>query len=213
MKNGLSRRLLLSAPAAVWAGGAFAQPNQPFRFGALMPTTGPEAGYGLDFVKTYEMAVKDINDNGGVDGRPLEMIVLDTQAKPQLAINAANQLIDVDKVPVIITAWSSVVKAVAPIANRTTTLELNMGANSPDIAKLGDYVYTMFPLADVDVTALAKYTRSKLGKTARGRACTSTTTPASAGRRSTATSSPRPAARSWRSRPTTRRRPTSPACC
>ena len=157
MSDKLSRRLVLSAPAVLWAGGAFAQQEEPFRFGALMPTTGPEAGYGLDFVKTYEMAVKDINDKGGVAGRPLEMIVLDTQAKPELAISGANKLIDVDKVGVIITAWSSVVKAVAPIANRTATLELNMGANSPDIAHLGDYVYTVFPLAEVDVTALAKY--------------------------------------------------------
>ncbi len=69
MNEGLGRRLVLSAPAAVWASGAFAQQKEPFRFGALMPTTGPEAGYGLDFVKTYEMAVKDINDNGGVAGR------------------------------------------------------------------------------------------------------------------------------------------------
>jgi branched-chain amino acid transport system substrate-binding protein len=164
MSVGLGRRLVLSMPATLWAGGAFAQQKEPFRFGALMPTTGPEAGYGRDFVKTYEMAVKDINDNGGVAGRPLEMIVLDTQAKPELAINAANKLIDVDKVGVIITAWSSVVKALAPIANRTATLELNMGANSPDIANLGEYVYTVFPLAEVDVTALAKYTKEKLGK-------------------------------------------------
>ena len=110
------------------------------------------------------MAVKDINDKGGVNGHPLEMLVLDTQAKPEIAINAANKLIEVDKVPLIITAWSSVVKAVAPIGNRTKTLELNMGANSPDIANLGDYVYTVFPLAEVDVTALAKYTTEKLGK-------------------------------------------------
>jgi len=164
MNVNVTRRLALSLPAALLARGAFAQQKEPVRFGALMPTTGPEAGYGLDFVKTYEMAVKDINDNGGVSGRPLEMIVLDTQAKPELAINAANKLIDVDKVPVIITAWSSVVKAVAPIANRNAVLELNMGANSPDIANLGEYVYTVFPLAEVDVTALANYTKGKLGK-------------------------------------------------
>jgi branched-chain amino acid transport system substrate-binding protein len=164
MQGTLSRRLVLSLPVAMASRPVWAQQKEPFRFGALMPTTGPEAGYGLDFVKTYEMAVKDINDNGGVAGRPLEMLVLDTQAKPELAISAANKLIDVDKVPVIIAAWSSVVKAVAPIANRNAVLELNMGANSPDIANLGEYVYTVFPLAEVDVTALAKYTREKLGK-------------------------------------------------
>jgi branched-chain amino acid transport system substrate-binding protein len=165
MTGTVGRRLVLSLPLGLLARGVHAEQKEPFRFGALMPTTGPEAGYGLDFVKTYEMAVKDINDNGGVNGHPLEMLVLDTQAKPELAINAANKLIDVDKVPLIITAWSSVVKAVAPIANRNSILEINMGANSPDIARLGDYVYTVFPLAEVDVTALAKYSREKLGKT------------------------------------------------
>jgi branched-chain amino acid transport system substrate-binding protein len=167
MTASIGRRTALSLPLAalaVSAGGARAQQKEPFRFGALMPTTGPEAGYGLDFVKTYEMAVKDINDKGGVNGHPLEMLVLDTQAKPELAISAATKLIEVDKVPLIVTAWSSVVKAGAPIGNRTKTLELNMGANSPDIANLGDYVYSVFPLAEVDVTALAKYTYAKLGK-------------------------------------------------
>lgn len=168
MTEAIGRRVMLLLPLTAFAlpaGNVRAQQKEPFRFGALMPTTGPEAGYGLDFVKTYEMAIKDINDKGGVNGHPLQMLVLDTQAKPELAINAANKLIDVDKVPVIITAWSSVVKAVAPIGNRSSTLELNMGANSPDIANLGDYVYTVFPLAEVDVTALAKYSHAKLGKT------------------------------------------------
>jgi branched-chain amino acid transport system substrate-binding protein len=99
-----------------------------------------------------------------VNGKQLEMIVLDTQADPQLGINAVNRLASVDKVPVFITAWSSVVKAVAPIANREKILELSVGANSPDIAKLGDYVYTTFPLAEVDVSGLAKYTYTTLGK-------------------------------------------------
>ncbi len=160
----MSRRLALTMPAALWAGGAFAQQKEPFRFGALMPTTGPEAGYGLDFVKTYEMAVKDINDNGGVAGRPLEMIVLDTQAKPELAINAANKLIDVNKIAVIITAWSSVVKAVAPIANRTATLELNMGANSPDIAKSRRLCIYGLPSGGGRCDSPGQYTREKLAK-------------------------------------------------
>ena len=84
------------------------------------------------------------------------MIVLDTQADPQVGIKAVNRLVSVEKVPVFITAWSSVVRAVAPIANDNKVVELSIGANSPDIAKLGDYVYTTFPLADVDVAAVAK---------------------------------------------------------
>ena len=161
----IGRRGALALPfAAMAARGARAQGKAPFRFGCLMPTTGSEAGYGLDFVKTYEMAVKDINDKGGINGRPLEMIVLDTQAKPELAIPAFNRLVEVEKVPLVIAAWSSVVKALAPIANRTNTLLISNGANAPEIATLGEYVYTVFPLAEVDVTALANYTHANLKK-------------------------------------------------
>ena len=167
MNQEISRRSALVLPVAALAVSvkrAAAQQPAPYRFGCLMPTTGPEAGYGLDFVKTYEMAVKEINAKGGVNGHPLEAVVLDTQAKPELAINDANKVVDVDKVPIIVTAWSSVVKAVAPVANRTHTLEINMGANSPAIAHLGEYVYSVFPLSDVDITALARYSYEKMGK-------------------------------------------------
>jgi branched-chain amino acid transport system substrate-binding protein len=41
---------------------------------------------------------------------------------------------------------------------------INDGANSPEIATLGDYVYTAFPLAEVDITKLAKYVYTTLGK-------------------------------------------------
>ena len=152
----------LSAPLA--GGGAWAQSKDPLKIGVTMPLTGSQAGYGNDFIIGMRQALKDLNDAGGVAGRPLELIVLDTQAEPPLGINAMNKLINVDKVPVILTAWSAVVKAQAPTANREKVLLLNTGANAPEIAHLGDFVYTLFPLADVDITALAKYTYDKLGK-------------------------------------------------
>jgi branched-chain amino acid transport system substrate-binding protein len=129
-----------------------------------MPLTGSQALYGQDQVKAAEWAVAEINKSGGVNGKKLEMIVLDTQADPQLGIQMVNRLASVEKVPVFVTAWSGVVKAVAPIANDNKVVELSIGANSPDIAKLGDYVYTTFPLADVDITAVAKYAISSMGK-------------------------------------------------
>lgn len=164
-----NRRRLLALSALIMSGAAFssaalAQGKETLKFGLAMPLSGSQALYGADQVKAAQWAVADINAKGGVNGKQLEMIVLDTQADPQLGINAVNRLSSVDKVPVFITAWSSVVKAVAPIANRDKVLELSVGANSPDIAKLGDYVYTTFPLAEVDVSGLAKYTYTTLGK-------------------------------------------------
>jgi len=153
----------LFAIAAVGA-GPFASAQETLKFGLAMPLTGSQSSYGRDQIKAAEWGVADINAKGGVNGKKLEMIVLDTQADPTVGISAVNRLVNVDKVPVFVTAWSAVVKAVAPIANREKVLELSIGANAPEISKLGDYVYTAFPLADVDVTALARYTFGKLGK-------------------------------------------------
>lgn len=143
-------------------GGAWAQ--EVLKFGVADPLTGPSAIFGLDQMQAVRWAVEDINSKGGVNGHKLEAIIVDHQAKPEVGISVVNKFISVDKVPIFITAFSSVVKAVAPIANREKVLMLSVGANSPDIKNLGDYVYTMFPLADIDMKALGAYMVQKLGK-------------------------------------------------
>ena len=64
-----------------------------------MPLTGGQALYGNDQVKAAQWAVDAINAKGGINGKKLEMIMLDTQADPQVGIQAVNRLISVDKVP------------------------------------------------------------------------------------------------------------------
>lgn len=154
--------LVVAGLLAATAGSALAQ--QTYKFGLAMPLTGGQALYGNDQVKAAQWAVDAINAKGGVNGKKLEMVVLDTQADPQVGIQAVNRLISVDKVPAFVTAWSGVVKAVAPIANDNKVVELSVGANAPDIAKLGDYVYTTFPLADVDIRAVAHYSATEMKK-------------------------------------------------
>jgi branched-chain amino acid transport system substrate-binding protein len=158
----LTTLALLAAALCALAQVAHAQST--FKFGLAMPLTGSQSAFGKDQVTAAQWAVEEINAKGGVAGRKLEMIVLDTQADPQLGINAVNRLVSVDKVPLVFVGWSAVVKAVAPICNRERILCISAGANSPELAKMGDYVFTSFPLADVDVNALARYSREKLAK-------------------------------------------------
>jgi branched-chain amino acid transport system substrate-binding protein len=168
-------KTVLAAPAmtsAHWnpfASSAFAADKEPFSYGVVLPLTGAAAPFGTDQVKAHTWAVEEINAAGGANGRKLNPIVLDSQAKPDVGVAAVTRLASVDKVPMFVTAFSAVVAAVAPIANRNKILELSVGANSPRISKLGEYVYTTYPLADVDVTLLAKYAYEKLG--ARRGAC------------------------------------------
>lgn len=159
-----SMRILAALAGLGISAGASAACNKPFKFGVGDPLTGPSATFGIDQVQAIKWAVEDINAAGGINGCKLEVIILDNQAKPDIAITTTNRFIQVDKVPVIVTAFSNVVKAVAPIVNREKVLLLSVGANSPSIAKMGDYVYTTFPLADVDMNALPPYLIKKHGK-------------------------------------------------
>ena len=167
IKTNLSRRTVLLGGAAVAI--SFPQvraqnSKKPFVFGVALPLTGPAAPGGADQLQSLEWAVQDINASGGAGGRPLEVIAVDTQAKPQVGVDAVTRLVSFNKVPLFVAAYSAVVAAVAPIANRTQTLMLVAGATSPRISAMGDFVYTTYPLADVDITLLAKYVRAEMKK-------------------------------------------------
>ncbi|MFG2333968.1 ABC transporter substrate-binding protein [Streptomyces sp. NPDC048604] len=67
--------------------------GSPVRIGALVPLTRPgwvEAGRHL--LAGLQLAVHDVNDSGGIDGRPLELLVRDTAADPQQAAAAVDEL-------------------------------------------------------------------------------------------------------------------------
>ena len=88
--------LALTASSALTP-SAHAQAPPTYKFGLAMPLSGSQALYGSDQVKAAQWAVDAINAKGGVNGKKLEMITLDTQADPQVGINAANRLTSVEK--------------------------------------------------------------------------------------------------------------------
>jgi len=68
-------------------------PSPPVRIGALVPLTRPgwvEAGRHL--LAGLELGVRDVNDAGGIAGRPLELVVRDTAANPETAAAAVDEL-------------------------------------------------------------------------------------------------------------------------
>jgi branched-chain amino acid transport system substrate-binding protein len=137
----------------------------PLKFGVVLPLTGPAAFYGADQVKAISWAVEDINKAGGVAGRPLQMVAIDSQADPQVGNSAVNRLASVEKAAAYVVSWSGVVRSTAVVANREKILELSSGATAPHIAKLGEFVYTIFPLADVEAVSAAKWQIGTLKKT------------------------------------------------
>ena len=54
-------------------------PKEAYKVGAVFSTTGPASHLGTPEKQTVEMMVEQINDNGGINGRPLEVIIYDTE--------------------------------------------------------------------------------------------------------------------------------------
>lgn len=75
---------------------------------AVIPLSGSNATPGKDQRRAIEIAVKTVNDAGGVLGGPLEVIIEDSAGKPQTAINAAKKLVSVNDVALVIGSYSSV---------------------------------------------------------------------------------------------------------
>jgi len=74
---------------------------QTLKIGAPQPMTGPDAPFGDKFKKAYGMAVEEINAAGGVNGRKIEVVIEDHQAKNALAATIAEKLVTQEKVLVM----------------------------------------------------------------------------------------------------------------
>ena len=69
----------------------------PLVIGAYLSMTGSTATFGITTERGAQMAIDEINAAGGIKGRKLELVVLDTQGKADEAGNAVARLIDVNK--------------------------------------------------------------------------------------------------------------------
>ena len=106
------RRLMQLAAAASVLPAAAAQAADPFKIGVLVPMTGATAGDGARLLKAHELAAKEINEAGGIKslgGAKIELVVADTQSKPEVGRSETERLISRAGTPVVMGAWASAV--------------------------------------------------------------------------------------------------------
>jgi len=146
--------LVGGALLALAAHGAWAA-DETYNFGVLFPLTGPNAVYGDVFSKGVNLAVEMINGEHKLS-RDIKPIYVDSQALPQPAVVGMNQLVHVNAVPYMLTAFSGVSNAIAPLGNRFHVIMVNGGGVSPELA-IGGYFLNDIPLADQEIAVLLPY--------------------------------------------------------
>jgi branched-chain amino acid transport system substrate-binding protein len=135
--------LTLSASAPT----AFAQAakGDPVKIGVTYPLSGPQGAWGQLLLPAIEISVAQRNEAGGINGRPIQIVVEDTKGTPDGGVSAMRKLVQVDGVPAILTIFTNVVSAQIPLA-RQFQVPIMSPVEAPGLVTNTQYAFAHSPL-------------------------------------------------------------------
>jgi branched-chain amino acid transport system substrate-binding protein len=137
----LSRRTLLAAAAAIPAVRAYAA--EPITAGVSGPRTGPNAQYGAQWKRGFDLALDAINGAGGVKGRPVQYVFEDSQSDPRQSVAVAQKLVADPKIIIELGDFASPASmAASPIYQRAKLVQFGFTNSHPDFTKGGDHMWS-----------------------------------------------------------------------
>lgn len=107
----------------------------PISIGAVLDITGPGATLGVPQQNTLQMLADEINAEGGIDGREVELHIIDNQSTEDAAARAVSDLIEQEDVDIILGASRTGPSlAMRPIAEQSGIPMISMAANAAIVA-------------------------------------------------------------------------------
>lgn len=151
-----------SDPASSGNGAATEEPSasreDKLVIGCPQPLTGVNAMVADAAVKGAQLAVKQINETGGILGKTVELVIYDDQNSPEEAVKIARKMIEVDKVDWICgSLTSSCMLAAGQYYNEAKILTFGTGLSPTWMQKGWEYVFRACPNSGIGVPILAQY--------------------------------------------------------
>lgn len=148
-------------------GGSTNDNSETIKIGHFGSLTGNTATFGQETQRGLELAVEELNANGGVLGKKIELITEDTRSQTQDAGLAAEKLIGQDKVAVLIGEVASSLSLVAaPIADREKVPMITPASTNPkvtvDNGNVREYVYRICFIDPFQGKVMAKFAKENL---------------------------------------------------
>jgi len=138
----MKKLFALVAGVLLSLGAAFGAEKAPLKIGALVSATGPASFLGDPELKTLQHYVKKINEQGGIDGRKVELVAYDTGANPKKAVTFAKRLIFKDKVDAIIgPSTTGETMAIIPLVQKSKVPLLSMAGGVPIVEPVKPWVF------------------------------------------------------------------------
>jgi len=125
--------------------------------------TGSTAHFGQDTDRGVRLAIEEANAAGGVLGKKLKLVTLDTRGDSAEAANAVNRLIDVEKVSAVIgEVASSLSLAGGRVAQRRKIPMISPTSTNPKVTEVGDYIFRVCFIDPFQGKVMATFARQNL---------------------------------------------------
>ncbi len=131
--------------------------GEPIKTGTVMRLSiGAE--HGIPCRRGVEMAVAEVNQAGGINGRQVELIVDDEKDSPAASVNAVQKLINVDKVIALVGPMTSGgMMASAKVADEAKVVQISPTATTPKLSGFGAYIFRGCSRIDTQAKVLTDY--------------------------------------------------------
>lgn len=124
--------------------GDSAKKSDTYRIAMVGPLTGNGAQYGQAYKATMEILRDKVNEEGGIDGKQIEIDFYDDKQDPKETLNVANKILaDGNYVGVIGSQTSSCSMSAAPVLQKEGIPMISPQASHKDFTPTGDYIFSL----------------------------------------------------------------------
>lgn len=141
--------------------------GEPVRIGAVYSLSGNNAAIGTNILRGIDLAAEDINQAGGIGGRPVEIVRGDIQGDPDIARAVAGRLITQEKVHAIVGCHqSTLTEIVAQVCEENQIPMITAISTVDSISTHGyDYFFRLCPMNSLYLENMFMYLRDQTEKT------------------------------------------------
>ena len=123
-----------------------AEESKPVKVGAILGLTGSASVWSKHARQGIELAEYEINNSGGINGKPLKIILEDSGSSAKGSVSAFKKLVTVDKVEAVVgDIWSFLTIPLIPLANSYKTVLISPSIFDVHLPSETDYFYTTCP--------------------------------------------------------------------
>ena len=135
----------------------------PIVIGYYGDLTGRTSNFGQSTKNGVEMAINEINQAGGVDGRQIQVIAEDDEGRPEKAATVVTKLINQDRVIALIgEVTSGNTLAAAPKAQSAQVPMISSAATTPAVTQVGDYIFRVCFIDPFQGAVMAQFAANTL---------------------------------------------------